>query len=234
MGSGDPVATQAGQETDVGPASVVVFDFDGTLVRRDSFFDFSCRYCGARPWRLLLVALVAPFALVVALRSPSAASSLLLWAMTTGGSTRSFVLALRRYASQRLPAFANEATFAEFRRELALGGQMVIATGTLPLMVRGVFRARQLPVPRIVGSRLRRRFGGLIAETHCTGAVKVSELRRRYGVVEWATVYTDSLADRPLLQRAQHIVLVSPSRRTLRITRDSFQGALSLRVLRPT
>ena len=85
------------------PLQVVVFDFDGTLVSRDSFIDFSVRYCLRRPWRLLLVGPLLPFALLWALRSESSAGSLLLWAMTVGASTRSFVLALRRYARRTLP-----------------------------------------------------------------------------------------------------------------------------------
>ena len=36
-------------------AEVVVFDFDGTLVSRDSFLDFAFGYCARRPVRLLLV-----------------------------------------------------------------------------------------------------------------------------------------------------------------------------------
>ncbi len=212
---------------------VVVFDFDGTLVRRDSFLDFSFRYCARRPARLLLVAVLLPLALLLVTRSDAKAGSVLLWAMTVGGSTRRFVIALRRYARETLPAYANEIIFRELARHVSEGSHVVIATGSVPLLVRGLFAARRLGKPPAVGSRFRRKWGGLIAATHCTGPVKVRELARRLGVVEWSTVYTDSFADRPLLSGAQHVTLVSPTPRTLRRTQRLIGGRASLRVLRP-
>jgi phosphatidylglycerophosphatase C len=214
--------------------AVVVFDFDGTLVRRDSFLDFSSRYCVRRPWRLLMVGATLPLALLAAARSFSAAASVLLWAMTLGASTRSFVIALRHYARDTLPDYANEAIFAELTRHLEAGSRVFIATGSVPVLVRGLLRSRNLgPLP-IVGTRLRRRWGGLVAETHCTGENKVRELRRRFGIVGWRAVYTNSFADRPLLSHARDVTLVCPSSRTLLLTQRLIGQAGPLRVLRPT
>src|SRR3982751_1579401 len=85
-------------------AEVVVFDFDGTLVNRDSFFDFSLRYCLRHPARGLAVLLLLPVAgLLLASGSSTRAASALLWAMTFGVPTRRFALALRQYARQLLP-----------------------------------------------------------------------------------------------------------------------------------
>jgi hypothetical protein len=117
--------------SNLAPASVVVFDFDGTLVSRDSFFDFAIRYCARRPGRLFVVAALVPVALLLALRSQRRAGSLLLWAMTVGSSTRRFTVALRRYARHTLPAYANEAVFAELSRHVQAGSRVVIATGTV-------------------------------------------------------------------------------------------------------
>lgn len=212
-------------------APVVVFDFDGTLVSRDSFLDFSVRYCLRRPGRFVLLAAVLPLAMVRGLRSRSAAASVLLWAMTVGTSTRSFVLALRHYARDILPSYANEATFEELARHLREGRRVVIATGTVPLLVRGLLGARNVGRISVVGSRFRGRWGGLISETHCIGRVKVRELQRRLGIIEWSTVYTDSFADRSLLSRARDIILVSPSDRTLLLTQRLIGPAAALRVL---
>src|SRR3954463_3848746 len=101
--------------------TVVIFDFDGTLVSRDSFIDFALRYCARRPGRLLAVVAALPLALLARLRSSASAASLLLWVMTVGGSTRQFVLALRRYAKLTLPTYAREAIFAELTRHLRAG-----------------------------------------------------------------------------------------------------------------
>ena len=211
---------------------VVVFDFDGTLVSRDSFFDFALGYCVKRPARLLAVAALLPLSmLLLALRSRASAASVLLWAMTVGSSTRQLVLALRHYARHTLPRYANEAIFAELARHVQLGSRVVIATGTMPLLVRGLLAARRFEQLPIVGSRLRRKWGGLVAETHCIGRTKVQQLAGRLGIVEWSTVYTDSFADRSLLRAARSITLVSPSKRTLLRTQRLIDQATPLRVV---
>ena len=213
-------------------SSVVVFDFDGTLVSRDSFLDFAFGYCARRPGRLLLVFALLPLALPLALRSWQRAASLLLWGITLGTSTRSFVRALRRYALDTLPGYANDAIFIELAAQIDAGHRVVIATGSMPLLVRGLLSARKLAPLPIVGSRLRRRWGGFVTETHCIGKTKVRELRHRLGICEWSTVYTDSFADRSLLRGARYITLVSPSGRTLRRTQRLIDDATELRVLR--
>ena len=210
----------------------VVFDFDGTLVNRDSFLDFSFRYCARRPARLLLVCALAPLAILLATGSQAMAGSVLLWAMTVGGSPRRLVLALRRYARDTLPGYANEAIFRELARHIEAGDAVVIATGSVPLLVRGVLEARKLGRLPVVGSRFGGKWGGLVASTHCVGPVKTHELGSRLGIVAWSTVYTDSFADRSLLKRAEHVTLVSPSRRTLRRTQRLLPQGASLRVLR--
>jgi len=214
------------------PVNVVVFDFDGTLVDRDSFLDFALGYCARRPARFLLLVALLPIALPVALRSFRRSAAMLLWALTLGTSTRSFVRALRRYANETLPNYANEAIFVELSAQIRAGHRVVIATGSMPILVRGLLRARNLaPIP-IVGSRLRRRWGGLVTETHCIGGTKIRELKRKLGIIEWSAVYTDSFADRSLLRSARHVTLVSPSGRTLRRTRRLIADTTILRVLR--
>jgi phosphatidylglycerophosphatase C len=228
--SGHPAHVEARSSA----AAVVVFDFDGTLVSRDSFLDFALRYCATRPLRLFIVSCFLPFAVALRLRSLKSAGSLLLWAMTVGTSTRYFVGALRRYAKSTLPRYTNEPIFAELTRHLGEGSRVIIATGTMPLLVRALLNARNLGSVPVVGSRLRRRWGGLVPETHCIGGTKRFELKRRFGIVEWSAVYTDSFADRSLLSRARDITLVDPSRRTLSRTRRLIDEATTaLRVLRP-
>ena len=215
----------------LGRPTVVVFDFDGTLVNRDSLFDFSVRYCLRRPARLLLLAAMLPWAAVCALRSTETALSVLLWAMTLGCSTRRLVSELRRYGRDLLPSAANEAIFGELTRHLRAGDRVFIATGSVPLLVRALLTARGLPWLPIAGSRLCRKWGGLVAQTHCTGETKVRELHRRFGVRRWSVVYTNSFADCPLMHHTPEITLVGPSARTLKRTQNLIGPETTLRVL---
>ncbi|RYZ04286.1 MAG: haloacid dehalogenase-like hydrolase [Myxococcales bacterium] len=211
---------------------VVVFDFDGTLVSRDSVLDFCFRYGAQRPHRLLLVALALPLAALFRIRSVSAAASVLLWALTVGAPARGFVLALRRYAERVLSGFAYDEIFKELSRELSLGRHVVLATGALPTLVHGVLRARRLPPLPTVGSRLRHRYGGFVVATHCVGRNKALELARRLHIHAWEAVYTDSWADRALMRGARRIGLVSPSPELLRRV-QALSGGRTLRVLYP-
>jgi phosphatidylglycerophosphatase C len=213
--------------------STVVFDFDGTLVGRDSFLDFATRYCLRRPARVLLLVAMLPLAALLRLRSSRAALSALLWAITIGTSTRSFVVALQRYAARTLARCAHEAIFQELHRHLQAGDRVVIATGSLPVLVHGLFRARRLAYLPVVGSRMKSRWGGLVVDTHCVGRTKPRELERRLGIVEWSTLYTDSFADRSLMRRARDITLVGPNPRTLACTRRLIDAGTRLRVLPP-
>jgi len=211
--------------------AVVVFDFDGTLVSRDSFFDFAVGYCLRRPARLLALCAALPLAMLLVLASRTAAGSVVLWAMTVGSSTHAFARALRSYATGTLPRYAHERIFAELTRHVQAGNRVVIATGSVPLLVRGLLAARKFGCLPIVGSRFRRKCGGLVVETHCTGRTKVQQLARRLRIEAWSTVYTDSFADRSLLRSAREITLVCPSQRTLLRTQRMIAAGTALRVV---
>ena len=214
--------------------AVVIFDFDGTLTSRDSFLDFCIRYCCERPARLLFVLVLLPLAVLLLLgRSAGAAGSVLLWAMTLGSSTRSFVLALRSYAKSTLPRYAHASIFNELAQHVADGSRVVIATGSLPILAHGLLAARQLGRLPVVGTRLRRKWGGLVAPTHCVGQVKVAELSRRFGITAWTSVYTNSFADCALMRGVSSITLVDPSASTLRRTTQLAAKTTPLRILRP-
>jgi phosphatidylglycerophosphatase C len=216
--------------------AVIVFDFDGTLTCRDSFLDFCARYGLSRPFRLLFLLLpLAPLGLLLALLwSRGVGGSVLLWAMTVGTPPRSFVSALKRYARGRLARSVHEPILSELTRHREEGHRVIIATGSLRMLVRELLAARGVGRVATVGTRLERCCGGWIAPVHCTGSVKVDALRLRYGVSAWACVYTNSFADRALMSRARNITLVCPSSDTLRrTTRFSEASSIPLRVVRP-
>jgi phosphoserine phosphatase len=215
------------------PPPVVVFDFDGTLTSRDSLVDFSFAYARAHPARLPFVILLAPVSMLLLARSQKAAGSVLLWAMTVGVSPRSFVRALRRYARSTLRRHTREPVFLELERQLDAGARVVIATGSLPVLVRELLLARGIARIPVAGSKLKRCLGGFVSRTHCTGQVKVDELERRFGITSWTAVYTNSISDRALMSRAQQITLVCPSSRSLRLTRLLASGDKNLRVVCP-
>ena len=95
-------------------------------------------------------------------------------------------------------------------RHRAAGDRVVIATGAPPRLARAIlaFVAHEdLPV---VGTRVERRLGAMMATQHCHHEMKMTMLREAGfgGGVDAA--YSDSTADLPLLQAARRPVVVNP------------------------
>jgi phosphatidylglycerophosphatase C len=87
---------------------------------------------------------------------------------------------------------------------------LVVATGSVaPLAERICWQIGIIGV-EVVGSTLRRWYGGWVADKHCFGRRKVSMLRA-YGLNQWDVVYTDSAADLPLLTQGAHRYVVNPT-----------------------
>lgn len=193
-------------------ARFIVFDFDGTLVRGDSVATFSVAFLLKRPLRLLCLLPALPFVLPL-FASPrwlSPAVTTFWWLLSWGTRTRTLAEELRAYARTALVERTNAATLAELKAHLARGDRVVVVTAAPALVARELLRKNGVgPVP-VVGTRLVRRYGGLVARPHCFGERKVEELERRYHVRRWAEVYSDSHFDLPIMRLAERVTLVDP------------------------
>jgi phosphatidylglycerophosphatase C len=212
---------------------LVVFDFDGTLVHGDSITGFAFEYLRARPLRLLSMLPLLPLALVLMLMGPtrSAGVSFFWWLLTWGTRARVVGEALRRYARATLPPRGNTASLAALALHLEQGHTVIVATAAPACVVRELLRARGLPPGRVVGTRLARRMGGLVARPHCIGETKVHELERQFGLTRWSEVYSDSALDLPLMRRASSVTLVQPSAFLIARVERALGGRIPVRVL---
>ncbi|HWP09496.1 MAG TPA: HAD family hydrolase [Polyangiaceae bacterium] len=216
------------------PARVVVFDFDGTLVHGDSVTGFAIEYLRARPLRLLLMLPFLPLALLLMLvgASRSAGVSFFWWLLTWGTRARVVGEALRTYTRRTLAQRGNGATLAALADHDKKGDLVIVATAAPASVVHHLLRARGLPPARVVGTLVKRRFGGLVTRPHCIGAVKVRELERRLGITRWAEVYSDSALDLPLMRQASAVILVEPNAMSRSLVERALAGKVPVRVLR--
>jgi HAD superfamily hydrolase (TIGR01490 family) len=190
-------------------APVAVFDFDGTITRRDSTAAFCRAEFGSRlPLAILRAApwlAGYPVGRVGRQRLKEALLTPLL-----GGRPETEVRARAAdWAARRLPGMVRPAALERLRWHQAQGHRVVLASASLELLLEPW--ARSAGVHDVLATRLEVRDGrltGRIAGRNCYGPEKVARLRALLGDLRGFELYAygDSEGDRQLLAAAQHPV----------------------------
>ena len=106
--------------------AIAIFDFDGTIISRDSLPDFLIQACGRKafllrlPWIILLKG-----AALTGILSTHRAKELVITSFLRGMKTEDFQQACLEYAS-RIPAFVYPAALEEIRRHQEEGNKIAI------------------------------------------------------------------------------------------------------------
>lgn len=194
---------------------VVLFDFDGVLVRGD---------CTARLIRHLLMRSMLHRTLAYAV-TPLALPLMLARPTMRYGARIYFRLAFSRDADGAAVASALahvvdahsahwvERAWARLAEHRAAGDRVVVVTGAAQMLVRALLAARGVADVELVATAVEQSGGRWVAGRHCYGAEKVRMLTERGLAPPWDVAYSDSDADLPMLTRAARPVLVTPSAR---------------------
>lgn len=194
---------------------VVLFDFDGTLIRGDSATDLLRVLLRGRALRRLCALLSLPLMLGFAhWRTASFAAGWFLWLCTLGRDAGELARAQATYIAEfaaqrerRLIACA----LARMRAHLAAGDRVYIVTAAGEALARALWAAVEgPPVAAIIGSRTRRFLGGHTTAFHCYGPRKLTALRAHGVEPPFACAYSDSPRDLPMLRAAAQAFLVEP------------------------
>lgn len=197
-------------------APLVVFDFDHTLYDGDSGSHLFAWLIRRSAWRMVLALLIAPVAGPMTAFLPTRRFGIgtFVWVGTIGLSGRRdlddlidrYVVANAEGIRARLLPVALDV----LHRHRQAGDRLVIATGAPPELARAIlaFVAQEdLPV---VGTKVGRRFGAVVAVRHCHHAMKLRMLAEAGFGGGIALAYSDSTADLPLLLAARKAVVVNP------------------------
>lgn len=191
---------------------VVVFDFDGVLVRGDTFGMFMRDRYAHGGWRKALVLLASPWLVLVLLFSRRRFLRALVHIGLLGVREARYQALAQAFAAalvHRPHQFYREG-IATLRRYLATGDRVVVVTGCEDTLARGVLDGLGVRPVEIVASHLKAGRFGMRSGWHNVGRAKVEALAA-HGVEGWQVAYTDSIQDIPLLAAAAEAVLVNGS-----------------------
>jgi phosphatidylglycerophosphatase C len=197
-------------------APLVVFDFDHTLFDGDSGSHLFKWLIWRNLWRRALALLIAPiFAPMIAwLPTRRRGISAFAWVGTLGMRD---LAEFDAYAERFVATHADDIQrrllpigLDVLRQHREAGDRVIVATGAPAALARAIlaFVAHEdLPV---IGTRLGRKYGAIVAVRHCHHHMKMRMLADAGYRDPVAAAYTDSSADLPLLHAARKPVVVNP------------------------
>lgn len=192
---------------------LAVFDLDGTLLDGDSTALWLWDRVRRSPLRALLTLAVAPVAapMVALPRTRRAGASILLWIATFGLCEKGLRNSLDKFG-QAFRAGDSALAWragglAVLNEHLAHGDRVVVVTAAPALLAQALIAPLGRPI-EVLGTSLKRRGGGWVADVHCRNQRKCQALAEAGHGARWTYAYTDSLDDLPLLRGAEKPVIV--------------------------
>lgn len=200
---------------------LAVFDLDGTLLDGDSTALWLWDRVKRSPLRALAVLAAAPIAgpMVALPRTRRLGASILLWIATVGLSERGLLASCQAFG-QAFRADANSLSWrkgglAVLDEHLARGDRVVVVTAAPAVLAKALIGPLGHPI-EVLGTSLKRRAGGWVADIHCRHQRKCQALAEAGHGASWGYAYTDSLDDLPLLRGAEKPVIVKGGEKAAR------------------
>ena len=185
--------------------AIAIFDFDNTIISRDSLPDFLIHACGWKAFllRLPLIILMKGAALTGILPTHRAKERVIA-SFLRGMKKEDFQRACRNYAS-RISTFVYPAALEKICYHLKKGDKIAIISASVPDWIRPW--AFTVGIWRVEGTELEVKEGkltGRFSTPNCRGREKVHRLHRLFPNYksEVIYVYGDSEGDRALLSLA--------------------------------
>ncbi len=215
-------------------APLVVFDFDHTLYDGDSGSHLFKWLIERNWWRRLLALIIAPVAgpMVAWLPTRRSGISAFVWVGTIGlHRTRDLNAVIDEYVALHATSIRTRllpVALEVLHRHREAGDRVVVATGAPPELARAILGFVVHEEVPVVGTLVGPKFGAVGAIRHCHSHMKMTMLRDAGYTQPVAIAYTDSSADLPLLQAAQHPVVVNPKASSVAMFRRVLPAGTSI------
>ncbi|MDR0764956.1 MAG: HAD-IB family hydrolase [Synergistaceae bacterium] len=186
---------------------IALFDFDGTLTRKDTFLDFHVKRFGA----VSLVAAMFKAALACPLSKLTDRSEVkerFVSRMWKGTLFESYLSCAEDYAEREIDGITMPTAMEVFRKHLELGDTVCIVTASMKDWVEPWASRYGVPV---VGTELEvedGRITGRLKTPNCRGAEKVSRVKAKFDLNGFSKIfaYGNSGGDREMLALADEAV----------------------------
>ena len=183
-----------------------MFDLDGTLIDGDSTSVWINQTLTKFPIRAAISILTLPIILpmLAFLKSRHRAASFILW-LTTKNMTEDVLLSsfqdfAEKLANGKMKLKWRKAGLTTLRQHQEDGAVIIIVTASPEWLASALFKAIDCNAV-VVGSTLKMSQGAWIGDFHCSHKAKCSRLEELGYGTQWASVYTDSPDDIPLLMQ---------------------------------
>lgn len=189
-----------------------LFDFDGTITTKDTLFDFIRFTYGQSGLVKCLLLNVWNLSLYAAkLRSNERAKEIMLATMIKGTDTAVFKEQCERYSMERVPQIIKERTKEIIEKHRSAGETLIIVSASPENWIRPW--AMKNGFTEVIATKLEERDGvltGKFASRNCYGVEKVNRLKEFFTNRQqvYITAYGDSNGDKPMLNYANHGVLI--------------------------
>lgn len=192
--------------------NVVVFDFDGTIIKCDSFWGLLRQGLLHEPWRLPLLLPLCFFGFIFLILlggEHRPFKSAVLWGLTVGKSAKEAIRFLQSLVAETVNHQVREEIVTKGQRHLISNSKVIVATASSATWVRPVLKKAGFPYHHIVGSRLHWFWGGICMKgRNCFQTQKPLRISRNLGIDRYDYVYTDHLDDLSLIRRSREYEIV--------------------------
>jgi phosphatidylglycerophosphatase C len=199
-----------------------VFDFDKTIVSKDTGGAFIASIIHRSWLRVALAGLATPFAFALIARRTTRkwGISVYLWIGTCGlseGELRAMCASFAEaFFDPPIGGRAFAAALDALREQDAAGRQLVVMSGSFDWLVRDILSRIAPGQYTIVASTHRRFMWGFVVDELCVGQQKVQmALSAEVPNGPWDAGYSDSPWDIPMLRNCRTRYVVNPSNRTM-------------------
>lgn len=192
------------------------FDFDGTLIAKDSFVTLLRIGLKNEPWRVLIILFFIPLLLATAIfkfdKTP--AKSAILWSLTVGKGKKRIISFFRTALTETCHKIWFEEAIETFQKLKNDGIEIIIITASGQIWVRAMLSSKYKDFKLIIGSKLCFFFGGVILSSkNCYGKEKLLRIKQILGNdFIWQSAWSDHIADLPLLMEAKEKHIICPKK----------------------